>query len=57
MNPEYQSLCVLAAIAAWSTVAGASVEGEPRVLNWISLISLAVLRGTAGLAYTGRPSF
>ncbi len=57
MNPEYQSLCVLAAIAAWSTVAGASVEGKFGFFNWISLISLAVLLERLVSAYTGRPLF
>jgi len=57
MNPEYQSLCVLAAVAAWSTVAGASVEGKFGFFNWISLISLAVLLERLVTGYAGTPLF
>ena len=56
MNPEYQTLCVLGALAASATFVRVSTEAEPRVIDWIALASLALLVGQLALASAGRPS-
>lgn len=54
MNPDYQTLCALGAIAASATFVRVSTEAEPRVIDWIALASLALLLGQLALAFAGR---
>lgn len=56
MNPDYQTLCVLGAIAASATFVRVSTEAKPRVIDWIALASLALLLGQLALALSRRPS-
>jgi len=43
MNPEYQVLYVLSAIAGTATLARVSTQSRTRLLDWIALGSLALL--------------
>lgn len=43
MNPEFQILYILGALAVAATVARISFDGGPRVLDWLALGSLALL--------------
>lgn len=57
MNPEYQSLCILAAVAITTTLLGVSADGKSGVLDWISLVSLTLLVERLIVAFGGRLPF
>lgn len=56
MNPEYQVLYVLSAIAASTTLARVTSQSKTGLLDWITLGSLALLLAQV-ISLVARPTF
>lgn len=56
MNPDYQMLYVLSAIAASTTFARVTTQSKTGPLDWVALGSVALLVGQV-ISLLGRPTF
>ncbi len=56
MNPEYQILYALSAIAASTTFARVTAQSKTGLLDWIALGSLALLLAQV-ISLVARPTF